>query len=139
MSLWHVAVGVAAGLVLTWLVVVGGLYVLARREDDPTRVRDALRLGPDVLRLLRALAADPTVPRGVRYRLSALVLYLLVPIDVVPDFIPVVGYADDAVVVALGLRWVVRAAGVEALDRHWSGSDQGLAVVKRLAGVRPEG
>jgi uncharacterized membrane protein YkvA (DUF1232 family) len=63
------------------------------------------------------------------------VVYLVLPIDLVPDFIPVVGYADDAVVVALGLRWVIRAAGVDALDRHWTGTPTGLAVVKRLAGV----
>src|SRR5262245_6691887 len=95
-----------------------------------------LRLVPDVLRLLRRLAGDPELPRRVRWRLTALVGYLLLPIDLVPDFIPVVGYADDAVVVALGLRWVVRAAGVDALERHWTGTPQGLTVVKRLAGVR---
>jgi uncharacterized membrane protein YkvA (DUF1232 family) len=63
-----------------------------------------------------------------------LIAYLLMPIDLVPDFIPVLGYADDAVVVALALRSVVRAAGPEALDRHWSGSEAGLAAVRRLAG-----
>jgi uncharacterized membrane protein YkvA (DUF1232 family) len=130
-----VAFGVLAGLLIAWLAMVVGLYVVARREDDPARLRDALRLLPDVLRLLRELAVDPEVPRSVRYRLGVVVIYLLLPIDLVPDFIPVVGYADDAVVVALGLRWVVRAAGVDALERHWSGSPQGLAIVKRLAGV----
>jgi uncharacterized membrane protein YkvA (DUF1232 family) len=78
---------------------------------------------------------DPTLPRGVRWRLSALLVYLLLPIDLVPDFIPVVGCADDAVVVALALRAVVRVAGVEALERHWPGNEQGLLVVRRLARV----
>lgn len=135
MHLWHLILGVAGGVLLIWLVLVVCLYAVARREQDPARLGDLLRLVPDVLRLLRDLAADRTLPRAVRWRLTALVLYLVSPIDLVPDFVPVVGYADDAVVVALGLRWVVRAAGVEALDRHWSGTEHGLTVVKRLAGI----
>jgi uncharacterized membrane protein YkvA (DUF1232 family) len=135
MNVWQLLLGVAAGLVVVWVAMVVALYAVARREEDPARLRDLLRLVPDVLRLLRRLAADPALPRGVRWRLTAVVVYLVLPIDLVPDFIPVVGYADDAVVVALGLRWVIRAAGVEALDRHWTGTPQGLAVVKRLAGV----
>jgi uncharacterized membrane protein YkvA (DUF1232 family) len=134
-DVWQLVIGVAAGLVLVWVVMVIALYVVARRENDPTRLRDMLRLVPDVLRLMRRLAGDPDLPRGVRWRLSAIVIYLVLPIDLVPDFIPIVGYADDAVVVALGVRWVVRAAGVEALDKHWTGTAQGLLVVKRLAGV----
>lgn len=135
MSLLPVLIGVGLGLVLIWVAMIVALYVVARREDDPTRLRDLLRLVPDVGRLLRRLAADPTLPRGVRWRLSALLVYLVMPIDLVPDFIPVVGYADDAVIVALALRSVVRVAGVEALDRHWPGTAQGLATVKRLTGV----
>ncbi|HEX4687408.1 MAG TPA: DUF1232 domain-containing protein [Nocardioides sp.] len=134
MSLWHAAIAVTAGLILVWIAMVAVLYALARREDEPVQLREVLRLVPDVLRLLRRLAADPDLPRGVRWRLSAVVVYLILPIDLVPDFIPIVGYADDAVVVALGLRWVIRAAGVGALDRHWTGTPQGLAVLKRLAG-----
>jgi uncharacterized membrane protein YkvA (DUF1232 family) len=137
-NVWQLLIGVAAGLLLVWVVMVVALYVVARREEDPARLRDMLRLVPDVIRLLRGLAADPDLPRGVRWRLSALVVYLLLPIDLIPDFIPIVGYADDAVIVALGLRWVVRAAGVEALEKHWTGTPQGLTVVKRLAGVRLE-
>ena len=135
MSAWQLVVGAAAGLVLVWIAMVTALCFLARREQDPTRLRDVLRLVPDVLRLLRRLAADPDLPRGVRWRLGVLVGYLLLPIDLIPDFIPIVGYADDAVVVALGLRWVVEAAGPDALDQHWTGTPQGLRVVKRLAGV----
>ena len=57
------------------------------------------------------------------------------PLDLVPDVIPVIGYADDAVIVALALRSVVKAAGPEVLDRHWPGTPQGLAALKRLARV----
>jgi uncharacterized membrane protein YkvA (DUF1232 family) len=135
MSGWHLAIGVLAGLLVVWLATVVALYLVARREDDPVTLRDVVRLVPDVVRLVRRLAADPALPRGVRWRLGALIAYLAIPIDLVPDFVPVIGYADDAVVVALALRSVVRAAGPEALDRHWTGSEQGLAAVKRLVGV----
>lgn len=132
---WQVALAVLAGLLLTWAALVGALYATGRDERDPTRLRDLLRLVPDVVGLLRRLAADPTLPRGVRVRLTLLVAYLVLPIDLVPDFIPVVGYADDAIVVVLALRSVVRAAGPQALDRHWRGTAEGLGAVKRLAGL----
>ncbi|TFD74997.1 DUF1232 domain-containing protein [Cryobacterium fucosi] len=114
---------------------VGLLWWAARTQSDPTRLRDALRLIPDVVRLLRRLAADRTVPTGVRVWLVVLLGYLLSPIDLVPDFIPVLGYADDAIIVAVVLRFVTRRAGAEALERHWPGSPQGLAALRTLAGL----
>lgn len=133
MDTWQVAIGVAGGLLLIWLLLVGALYLIGRREGDAATLRQVLRLVPDVVRLLRRLAADPGLPRGVRLRLLLLIGYLLLPIDLVPDFVPVVGYADDAIIVALALRSVVRVAGPEALDRHWPGTPEGLAAVRRLA------
>lgn len=124
--------GVLAGVVLAWLVL---LLALWRARPDEVSARELLRLLPDVLRLLRRLAADGSLPRGVRWRLWGLLGYLLLPIDLVPDFIPVIGYADDAVVVVLALRSVIRRAGVEAIERHWPGSPAGLAVVLRLTGT----
>jgi uncharacterized membrane protein YkvA (DUF1232 family) len=56
-------------------------------------------------------------------------------VDLVPDVVPVLGYADDVVVVALALRSVVRAAGAPAVQRAWPGGPAGLAVVQRLAGL----
>jgi uncharacterized membrane protein YkvA (DUF1232 family) len=132
---WHVALGVVSGLVLLWLVLVGLLLVASRNSPDRTRLRDALRLVPDVIRLLRRLVADPAVPRGTRIWLVALLVYLLFPIDLVPDFIPVLGYADDAIVVAIALRYATRHAGAEALDRHWPGTPQGLRALRALAGL----
>jgi uncharacterized membrane protein YkvA (DUF1232 family) len=134
-TVWNILLGVVVALAAIWVAMVVVLYVVARKEEDPTTLRDVLRLIPDVVRLIRRLAVDPDLPRGVRWRLSALLVYLLLPVDLIPDFIPVVGYADDAVVVALALRSVVRASGPEALDRHWPGTPQGLKTVRRLAGV----
>ena len=131
-QLWSVAVPVLLGVALTWLLLVGALWV--GRPDDVS-LREALRLLPDLVRLLRGLATDDSLPRGVRVRLWLLLGYLALPVDLVPDVVPVIGYADDAVVVALVLRSVSRRAGPEALERHWPGSPQGLDAVRRLARV----
>lgn len=135
MTLWGVLIAVAGGIGLLWLALVVSLYLVGRRTGEPARLREALRLLPDVVTLLRRLAADPDVPRGVRLRLVGVAIYLAFPLDLVADFIPVVGYADDILVVALVLRSVARAAGVDAIDRHWTGSSEGLRVVKRVAGL----
>jgi uncharacterized membrane protein YkvA (DUF1232 family) len=127
-----VAAGIGAGLVLLWLCLVAALWFV--RPDD-LRIRDALRLLPDLVRLLRRLSADSTLPRGVRVRLWLLLAYLAMPIDLIPDFIPVIGYADDAVIVAFALRSVTRRAGADALERHWPGTPAGLAAVRLLAGL----
>jgi uncharacterized membrane protein YkvA (DUF1232 family) len=131
------ALAVVGGVLLVWVALVAALWV-GRPEEGAAR--EALRLLPDVLRLVRRLAADRSLPRGVRARLWLLMAYLALPFDLVPDVIPVIGYADDAVVVALVLRAVVRRAGVDALARHWPGSSDGLAAVCRLARLpSPEG
>ena len=122
-------IAVLGGLLLLWLVLV---LLLWRARPGEGGAREALRLLPDVVRLVRRLAADRGLPRGVRVRLWLLLVYLLSPIDLVPDFLPVIGYADDVVVVAWALRAVVRRAGSEALERHWPGTPAGLAVVTRL-------
>ncbi len=126
---------VVAGLLLLYATLLLLLWWAGRREGGNT-LRTALRLLPDLVRLLRRLAADPTLPRGVRIRLGLLLGYLALPLDLVPDFVPVIGYADDAVVVALALRSVIRHAGPDALTRHWTGSPEGLRVVRLLAGLR---
>ena len=125
-------IAVAGGLLLLWAALMALLWLV--RPPDLT-VREALRLLPDLVRLVRRLAADPSLPRGVRVRLWLLLAYLLSPVDLVPDVIPVLGYADDVVVVALALRSVVRTAGGAALSRAWPGGPAGLAVVLRLAGL----
>ena len=129
---WHLVAVAIATLLGLWLVLVAALLLVGRRQERQLDLRAALRIVPDVLRLLRRLAADPALPRGVRLRLVLLLGYLLLPVDLVPDFIPVVGYAVDVVVLVLALRSVVRAAGPEALDRHWPGTPEGLEMVRRL-------
>lgn len=132
---WQLVIGVIGGLVLLWLVLIAFLWHANRSRPTRVSAREALRLLPDVVRLLRRMAADRSLPRGVRVRLGLLLGYLLLPIDLVPDFIPVLGYADDAIIVAVALRSVVRRAGRDVLTRHWPGTTEGLHTVQRLAGI----
>ena len=131
-SWWDLLVGVAAALAVTWLALVVTLAIARPRGG---LLREALRLLPDVLRLVRRLSADPDLPRGVRLRLALLLAYLAVPLDLVPDFIPVLGYADDAIIVTAVLRSVVRRAGPTAVRRHWPGTPDGFTVLCRLTGL----
>jgi uncharacterized membrane protein YkvA (DUF1232 family) len=120
---------IAIGLALTYLALLGALLV-ARPKGN--LLGEAMRLLPDVLRLLRRLATDSDVPRAARVRLWLLLGYLAIPFDLVPDFVPLLGYADDAIIVSLVLRSVVRRAGAPAIRRHWPGTDDGLAALARL-------
>ena len=126
---WETVAGIAAGLLLAYAVLLVLLWIYARRHPETVSMKDALRL----LRLVRRLAADRTLAAGVRVRLVLLLAYLLLPIDLVPDFVPVIGYADDAVIVALVLRSVLKRAGPGALERHWPGSPAGLEIILRAA------
>jgi uncharacterized membrane protein YkvA (DUF1232 family) len=129
---WDLLIGVVAALLLAWIALIGALVIVRPRGG---LLRDAMRILPDVLRLVRRLAVDESLPRGVRIRLGLLLAYLALPIDLIPDFIPVVGYADDAIIVAAVLRSVVRRAGRDAVRRHWPGTDEGYAALGRLTGM----
>lgn len=112
------------------------LVVLWRSRPDELTAREVLRLLPDVVRLTSRLAREPALPARVRVRLWLLLGYLALPFDLVPDMIPVLGYADDVVLVVLVLRSVVRRAGEPLLRRHWPGSPDGFEALVRLAGLR---
>jgi uncharacterized membrane protein YkvA (DUF1232 family) len=129
---WDLAIGVTSALLLTWVAFVIALAILRPRGG---LLREALRILPDGLRLIRRLAADNTLPRGVRVRLALLLVYLAIPLDLIPDFVPVLGYADDAIIVTAVLRSVVRRAGLQAVRTHWPGSDDGFAALCRLTGL----
>ncbi|MEU7749716.1 DUF1232 domain-containing protein [Nonomuraea sp. NPDC049158] len=133
---WDLLIGIAVALLVTWLALIAALAVLRPRGG---LLREALRLLPDVLRLVRRLAADRELPRGVRVRLGLLLAYLAMPLDLVPDFIPVLGYADDAIIVTAVLRSVVRRAGLQAVRRHWPGTEDGFTVLCRLTGLAERG
>jgi uncharacterized membrane protein YkvA (DUF1232 family) len=115
----------------SWLILVAFLWL-----HRPSRelVGPALRLVPDLVRLVRALLSDPATPRSARVALVALLAYLLSPIDLVPDFLPGIGSLDDLIVVAVVLRWTGRRVGLERLRAGWSGDEAGFDLLRRLVG-----
>jgi uncharacterized membrane protein YkvA (DUF1232 family) len=124
-----VSVGVVLAIYasfLAWLVIRG------RHED----ARALATFIPDCIVLLTRLARDPRVPRRRKLVLLALVGYLALPFDLVPDFIPVAGQLDDAIIVALVLRSLVRNSGADPIRELWPGPQQSLDLILRLAGER---
>src|SRR6476619_2778920 len=118
-----------AVLVLIW--VAFRVFLVVAKPDTGT-LRDLPRMLPDTIRLVTRLARDRTISRSARIPLWLLVGYLGLPIDLVPDFLPVIGYADDAIVTALVLRYVFRKAGTDKLAEHWPGTPEGLTALRRL-------
>ncbi|MBM6622377.1 DUF1232 domain-containing protein [Micrococcaceae bacterium RIT802] len=141
MSWTEILGGIIGGLVLVYASFLLMLFLYARRHPGVVGLRDALRFVPDLMVLLKRILTDRTAGRAPRFLVAGLLLYLLCPIDLVPDFIPVVGYADDVLVVAWVLRLVVRSAGPAPLRTHWPGTEAGLRAIESLAGIpdRPPG
>ena len=137
---WLVIVlSVIAGLLVLWIALIVTLWVQQRRLGRTVNWREIVRLVPDVVRLIRRLAADPQTPTGTRWMLGGLLAYLLLPIDVVPDFIPVLGYADDVIAVVLVLRFAIRHAGMESIEKHWPGTEAGLQSLLTLTNAKRQG
>jgi uncharacterized membrane protein YkvA (DUF1232 family) len=116
-----------AGALVLYLAFLLGLVLAGRRED----ARAWAGFVPDCLVLFKRLLGDPRVPRARKLLLAATLVYLAVPIDLVPDFIPVAGQLDDALLVGLALRSVLRAAGDGPVREHWPGPEAGLRLILR--------
>jgi uncharacterized membrane protein YkvA (DUF1232 family) len=125
-------VAVAAAIVL-WLVLVVGLALAGRRAA----AREVAALVANLVRLFRGLLRDRRVPWSSRLLVLLGIAWVASPIDLVPEFLPLVGPLDDAIVCALVLRHVVRAAGREVVADHWRGSPAALERLLRIAGARP--
>src|SRR5918992_4162296 len=114
-----VGVGAVVALYATFVL---ALLVLGRREA----ARAVAGFIPDCIVLVRRLLGDSRVPRRYKLILGALIGYLTLPFDLVPDFIPVAGQLDDAIILALALRLIVRGADRAMLREHWPGPDESL-------------
>jgi uncharacterized membrane protein YkvA (DUF1232 family) len=125
-------VGVLIGLVLLWIVLLV-IFWIARPKHLP--VREVVRLIPDLLRLLRSVIGDGTAPLDVRIVLVGLLLWILSPIDLIPEFIPGLGPLDDVIVAVVALRFTRRRLGVDALRERWTGTDDGFRLLLRVIGA----
>jgi uncharacterized membrane protein YkvA (DUF1232 family) len=129
---WELVIGVVVGLAVIWIGLVA-LFFLLRPKDVP--VRELLAVIPEVLRLLRSLVRDREVPADVRVVLIGLFAWILSPIDLIPEFIPVLGPLDDVVVAIVAMRYVRRRVGIAELEARWTGSPDGFALLTRVIGA----
>ena len=127
----EVLIEIAVGLILLWILFVALLWILRPRD---ARLADLIRIVPDVLRLARSLIGDRSVPLGVRAALVGMVAWVVNPIDLIPEFIPILGPLDDVVVAVLVLRYVRRRLGDDQLSRRWPGTPQGYVLLGGIIG-----
>lgn len=125
--------GIILALVAIWLLLLLTLWLIRPRDVGAV---DLVRVIPDVGRLTRDLLLDGSAPRGVRIALVGLLVYLVNPIDLIPEFIPVLGPLDDVIVAVVVLRYVRRRLGADELRARWRGTPEGWALVERLLAGR---
>ena len=120
---------VLLGIAAVWLLLVLVLWI-----HRPTRELAAplLRLVPDLAHMVRGVLRDPATPRSVKVAIGFLLIWLISPIDLIPEFLPVIGPLDDVVVAILVLRWSARRIGKASLESHWTGSKEGWHLIQRV-------
>jgi uncharacterized membrane protein YkvA (DUF1232 family) len=128
---WGPIIGVLAGLLTLWLLLVAILWLVRPRDAN---LGELIRVVPDLLRFVRQLLSDGAVPFVVRAALVGLLIWLLSPIDLIPEFIPVLGPLDDAIIAVLVLRYVRRRLGDDELERRWPGTPEGYRLLLSLTG-----
>ena len=125
-----IAIGIAVAI---WVVAIAALWFFGRK----VAAAQLARAIPDLVALTRGLLGDPRVPVSSKVLLGGALVWLLSPIDLVPEFIPVLGPLDDVIVVGLVVRHLVRRAGPEVVQDHWRGDPRALRTALRLAGLGP--
>ena len=125
-------VGIVVALVAVWAALLV-LFWFLRPKGVP--LREVLKLIPDVLRLIRSIVGDRSAPLDARLVLVGLLAWIVSPIDLIPEFIPVLGPLDDVVVAVVAMRYVRRRLGIDDLRRRWVGTDDGFELLTRVLGV----
>lgn len=127
MAQWALFLGLATVIVYAIFV---GVLALAGRSSDARAVAGFV---PDCIVLFKRMLGDSRLPRRYRAIVVAMVVYLALPFDLIPDFIPVAGQFDDAIVVVLTLRAILRGGGLEMIEEHWPGPRSSLSFILKLA------
>jgi uncharacterized membrane protein YkvA (DUF1232 family) len=130
MTLHGLLVGLGIAVAI-WALAVGALFAFGHASTAKALVG----LIPNLLLLFKDLAKDPRVPRGAKLWLVFGALWIASPIDLLPEFLPVVGPLDDAIVAAVILRHLVLRAGAEVVAEHWRGDPETLARILRVFGT----
>ena len=128
---WRTLAVILGSVLAVWALLIAMLWILRPRDVG---LGELLRVIPDVLRLVRRLLGDRAVPLRVKVALVFLLAWLISPIDLIPEFIPVFGPLDDVVVAVLVLRYVRRIVGLEGLRSRWPGTPDGFALLSRIIG-----
>lgn len=97
-------------------------------------VKEAALALPNLIKLVYRLMRDERIPRKSKAILGAILGYIVIPIDVVPDFIPVIGQTDDALLLAYGIRHIIEIAGADIVLEHWDGTQDVLELVGSITG-----
>jgi len=121
------------GLAALWAVLLVLFWAFRPRGVS---AREVVRVIPDLLRLLRSLITDRSKPLDVRIVLAGLMVWIVSPIDLIPEFIPVLGPLDDVVVAIVALRYTRRRLGIGSLQARWSGSRDGFALPVTVIGSK---
>jgi uncharacterized membrane protein YkvA (DUF1232 family) len=127
MAQWALFLGLAT--VIVYAIFVGVLALVGRSSN----ARAVAGFVPDCIVLFKRMLGDSRLPRRYRAIVVAMVVYLALPFDLIPDFIPVAGQFDDAIVVVLTLRAILRGGGLEMIEEHWPGPRSSLSFILKLA------
>jgi uncharacterized membrane protein YkvA (DUF1232 family) len=121
-------IGAGIALVALWIALAALVFAL---RSPGQSVGDLVRVFPASLRLAGGLYRDSTLPGSVRWRLRIALIYNIQPVNLIPDVIPVIGFADNVAVLGWALRGAVRIAGPDVVAHHWKGSPESLDVLYR--------
>jgi uncharacterized membrane protein YkvA (DUF1232 family) len=123
--------GIAVGLLVLWAALLALFWVF---RPKGVSIRELAGVVPDLVRMLGSIVRDPSSPPDVRFVLVGALAWILSPIDLIPEFIPLVGPLDDVLVAVVALRYVRRRIGVDEMRTRWPGSDEGFALLGRVVG-----
>jgi uncharacterized membrane protein YkvA (DUF1232 family) len=119
---WLIAILLLVGV---WTLAIAGLAIAGRRSA----ARELAMLLPNLVVLFRGLLRDPRVSRGSKALVGSAIVWVVSPIDLIPEFIPIAGPLDDAIVAALVLRHILRRSGVDVVAEHWRGDPATLGLI----------